>query len=43
MIFTKVFIAKMFSRRVPAAKNGENFATALTNTFISLNSRRARR
>jgi len=27
LIFTTVFIAKMFGRRAHAAKNGKNFAT----------------
>jgi len=36
LIFTNVFIVKTFSRRVHAAKNGENFATAFMNPIVSL-------
>ena len=35
--YTKVFVVKiLFSRRVHAAKNGEIFPTAPTNTMVSL-------
>ena len=39
LICAPAFVAKTFSRRVYAARNGGNFATLLTTTMVSLHSR----